>query len=179
MFSGKTGRLVALRTVLTSLGKSILIVKPKIDMRYSTGEEIHSHDAKRAPALLINGDTKEEMLRKILKSKPDVVIFDEVQFFPKKRILSVIDTLISRGRHVIAAGLLYDYLRRPFGATPELMGLADEHMQLFSVCQKCGSLASHTERTGGGSTSVIDVGASDKYIPVCQHCHVMYRGGME
>lgn len=176
MFSGKTGRLVALKHVLTGLGKTILIVKPSIDVRYSSESAIHSHDQKKAPAIVVNGEKKIAIERRILREKPDVVIFDEVQFFHKKRILGVIDTLRKKGKHVIAAGLLYDYLRKPFGATPELLGLADESMELFSVCEKCGSLAKHSERTAG-STSIVDVGASDKYIPVCQRCHVMYGGG--
>jgi thymidine kinase len=101
------------------------------------------------------------------------VIFDEVQFFDKEKIKKVIAILKKRGIHVIAAGLLYDYTRHPFGATPELIGLADEWLELMSVCQKCGALARHSERVKGGKEQIF-VGASE-YIAVCEKCHRIYK----
>jgi thymidine kinase len=113
------------------------------------------------------------MVQKILASGADKVIVDEVQFFKKETIKPVIMTLKKKGVHVIAAGLLYDYKRQPFGATPDLVGLADEYLELMAVCQKCGSLARHSERMGG-KNGVIEVGAADKYIAVCERCHKIH-----
>ncbi len=174
MFSGKTGKLVTLVEVFTRMGHSVLTVKPKIDDRYGGKKEIHSHDHKRSKALVINGESKDVMIEKILATEADKVIVDEVQFFDKEKIKAVISTLKKKGIHVIAAGLLYDYKRQPFGATPDLVGLADEYLELMAVCQKCGGLARHSERVGG-TKGVIDVGAGDKYIAVCEHCHRIYK----
>jgi len=85
----------------------------------------------------------------------------------------VIAGLRKHGIDVVAAGALYDYRRMPFGCMFELVGIADEYLELVSICQKCGRLARHSERTAG-STSQVDVGGSDKYIAVCEHCHKVF-----
>ena len=174
MFSGKTGKLVALVEVFTRMGYKVLTVKPAIDSRYGGKKEIHSHDHKTSNALVISKESSEEILKKILATGAKKVIVDEVQFFDKDSIIEVIMKLKKLGIHVIAAGLLYDYKRQPFGATPDLMGLADEHLELFAVCQKCGSLARHTERERGGKSLVV-VGAGDSYIAACEKCHRVLR----
>ncbi len=173
MFSGKTGKLVALVEVFTRMGHRVLTVKPSIDSRYSQNE-IYSHDHRKTPALVVDGLSPESIIGAITKQAVDKVIFDEVQFFDKEKVLEIIKKLKKLGVHVIASGLMYDYMRKPFGATPELMGLADERLELMAVCQKCGGLARHSERVKGGKTQV-DVGAADKYIAVCEKCHKIYR----
>ncbi len=174
MFSGKTGKLVAMVEVFTRMGHNVLTVKPKLDDRYGGKDEIHSHDHRATPAIIVDGESPESIIDRILETGADKIIFDEVQFFDKDKVKVVIRALKKRGLHVIAAGLLYDYLRQPFGATPDLIGLADESLELMAICQKCGSLARHSERVGGGKGQ-IDVGAADKYIAVCEHCHVPYE----
>ncbi len=175
MFSGKTGKLVAMVDVFTRMGHRVLIVKPKLDDRYGGGGAIHSHDNRSSKAIIVDGESAEQIVAKVLDSGVDKVILDEVQFFDREKIKKVVQVLKKKGYHVIAAGLLYDYKRQPFGATPDLLGLADERLELFAVCQKCGSLAMHTERVGGGSGRQIEVGAGDKYIAVCEKCHKVYK----
>lgn len=174
MFSGKTSKLVAMVEVLSRMGHTVLTVKPSIDSRYGGMQEIHSHDHKRSKALVADHQSPEEIITDIIAKGADTVIFDEVQFFDKAKVMGVIGDLKKKGLHIIAAGLMYDYQRKPFGATPDLLGLADERLELFSICQKCGSIARHSERVRGGKGQV-DVGAADKYIAVCEHCHRIYR----
>lgn len=174
MFSGKTGKLVAMVEVFERMGLKVLTVKPKIDQRYSSKNEIHSHDHRISKAFTVDGESPDEILARILKSRPNKVILDEVQFFDKEKIKKVVKELRRKGIDVIAAGLLYDYKREPFGGTPDLMGLADERMELMAICQKCGSLARHSERVRGGKGEVV-VGAADKYIAVCESCHRIYK----
>ncbi len=174
MFSGKTSKLVAMVEVFTRMGHTVLTVKPKLDNRYGGNDEIHSHDHKKTPAIVVDGEAPEIIIDKILETGADKVIFDEVQFFEKEKVMHVIDVLRKKGIHVIAAGLLYDYQRKPFGSTPDLVGLADERLELFAICQKCGSLARHTERKKGGRGQIV-VGAADMYIASCEKCHKIYK----
>ena len=174
MFSGKTGKLVAITEVLTRMGKIVVTIKPEIDMRYGNKREIHSHDHHRTKAIVANGQMPETIIEERLGSQADVASFDEVQFFDREKISQLIKRVRRNGGDVIVAGLLYDYRRRPFGVTGELLGLADERLELFAVCQKCGNFARHSERQKG-SNSVIDIGAADKYIAVCESCHRIYR----
>ncbi len=175
MFSGKTGKLVAMIDVFGKMGFGVFTLKPALDARYSAKAELHSHDHQTRDARIVDGETAEDITRTIISHAPQKVIVDEVQFFEKLTILHVISALRKSGVDVIAAGLLYDYRRKPFGATAELLGLADESLELLSICQKCGSLARHSERVAGDSHQ-IDIGAADKYIAVCQACHVIYEG---
>jgi thymidine kinase len=174
MFSGKTTKLLAMINVFERMGFRVLTVKPSIDVRYNGINEIHSHDHRTSTAIIVNGNTPEEIIDKILAEKPDKVIFDEIQFFDKEKIIEVVKKLKKLKLHVICAGLLYNYQRKPFGATADLIGLADESVELFAICQKCGSLARHSERLKGGRENII-VGAADKYIAVCERCHKIYK----
>lgn len=174
MFSGKTSKLVAMVEVFTRMGHKVLTVKPKLDNRYGGKDEIHSHDNKKTPAIVVDGESLTSIIEKIIATEADKVIFDEVQFFDKKKVMGVIADLRKRGIHVIGAGLLYDYQRKPFGCTPDLIGLADERLELFAICQKCGSLARHTERQKGGKGQIV-VGAADMYIASCEKCHRIYK----
>lgn len=174
MFSGKTGKLVAMVEVFTRMGHRVLTVKPKLDNRYGGKDEIHSHDHRATGAIVVDGESPHDIVEKILADGADKVIFDEVQFFDKEKVKDVISVLLKKGIHVIAAGLMYDYQRRPFGATPDLIGLADESLEMMAICQRCGSLARHSERVKG-SSGQIDVGAADKYIAVCERCHRIYK----
>ena len=152
MFSGKTGKLVAIIDVLSRMGKQVLTVKPSIDKLYSDASQIQSHDNRRSDALLVDGQSPQEIIDTIKNKNIDTVILDEVQFFHKIKTKKLIQMLRKSGIDIIAAGLLYDYRRKPFGITPDLMGLADERLELFAICQKCGGLARHTERTSGSKT---------------------------
>lgn len=174
MFSGKTSKLVAMVEVFTRMGHTVLTVKPKLDNRYGGRDEIHSHDHKISAAIVVDGESPESIIEKITATGADKVIFDEVQFFEKEKVMKIIDVLRKKGIHVIGAGLLYDYQRKPFGCTPDLMGLADERLELFAICQKCGSLARHTERQKGGRGQIV-VGAADMYIASCEKCHRIYK----
>lgn len=174
MFSGKTSKLVAMVEVFTRMGHKVLTVKPKLDDRYGGKKEIHSHDHRSSKAIIVDGEPKDQIIAKIEETGADKVIFDEVQFFDKKKVMSIIEYLRNNGVHVIAAGLLYDYQRKPFGCTPDLMGLADERLELFAICQKCGSLARHTERVSGAKGQIV-VGASSMYIASCEKCHKIYK----
>jgi len=173
MFSGKTGKLVAMVEVFTHMGYKVLTLKPVIDQRYSSKEEIHSHDHRTSNAVIIDGESVEEVLDLIHSKHVNKVIIDEAQFFERTKIIQIIQNLLKQGIDVYAAGLMYDYKRQPFGAMPVLQGLADETLELFSVCQKCGAIARHSERTHGGKRT-IDVGSADKYIAVCERCHIIY-----
>ena len=174
MFSGKTSKLVAMVEVFTRMGHKVLTVKPNLDNRYGGKNEIHSHDHRKTRAILVDGESPESIIDKIIATGADKVIFDEVQFFDKEKVMHVIDVLRKRGIHVIAAGLLYDYQRKPFGATPEVMGLADERLELFAICQNCGNLARHTQRLRGGKGQIV-VGAADMYTAACEKCHRIYK----
>ncbi len=170
MFSGKTGKLISYAEYYAGRGIQFLILKPDIDTRYGKKAEIYSHDHKTFKAMLVSRTISPSEIARIYAKKPKVILFDEVQFFDKKRIIDVIREFLLHGIRVVAAGLMYDFARLPFGATGYLAGLADEHLELYAICSDCGAKALHTRRIAGGS-SQLQVGAAESYLPVCRTCH--------
>lgn len=170
MFAGKTGKLVAMVEVFTKMGFKVITLKPLLDQRYSQTAEIHSHDHRTSQAVMVDGESVDGIVGLVKEHQAQKIIIDEAQFFAKEKILAIVDQLLSLGLDVFAAGLLYDYRRRPFGAMPDLLGLADEKLELVAVCQKCGAIARHSERIDQ-SQQTIEVGAADKYLAVCEKCH--------
>jgi len=173
MFSGKTSKLIAMVEVFTRMGYKVLALKPTIDNRYSLNPEIHSHDHRTANAIVVDHQATDQILAQVQQHQPDKVIIDEAQFFNPETIVNIITQLLSEGIDVYAAGIIFDYRRQPFGAMPALLGLANTHLELFSICQKCGGVATHSQRLTGNHQK-IDIGASDKYIAVCSDCHSNY-----
>jgi thymidine kinase len=174
MFSGKTGKLITMTEVLTGIGKVVVVIKPSIDSRYGKKAELHSHDHRTIKSLLVDPElTPQDILKKVLETKPTVVIVDEAQFFTASTILPVVEKLRNMNIDVIASGLQYDFRRRPFGAMPDLIGIADDTIYLVAVCQKCGRVARHSERVAGGESQVA-VGSRDSYIAACDQCHHIY-----
>jgi thymidine kinase len=76
-----------------------------------------------------------------LTQLPDVVAFDEAQFFDDE-LGPLIEELIGGGVRVIAAALDLDFAGRPFGTViPQLLAIADRVDKLTAVCAVCGSEA--------------------------------------
>lgn len=177
MFAGKTTKLLTLFSVLSNLHCSILCFKAEA---FSNGGMGHtsSHDERPLPVIYISKDTPEKILQYVGKDGIDKVIIDAVHFFPKERFLHVVNSLLSQGIDVYVNGLIYDYRKKEYGATKTLMGLADESIEQFSICVRCGAKAAHTERIAGGTEQSLGTMGKKKaeYIAVCTPCHKVYRG---
>ncbi len=175
MFAGKTTKLLTLFSVLSNLHYSILCFKAEAQ---STGGMGHtrSHDERPLPVIYISQDTPEKILEYVGKDGIQKVIIDAIHFFPKDRFIAVVKKLFSQGIDVYVNGLIYDYRKKEYGATKTLMKLADECIEQYSICVKCGGKAAHTERVAGGTQQSIGTtgNVAVKYIPVCASCHKMY-----
>jgi len=105
--------------------------------------------------------------------KHSMVIVDESQFFPDlvEEVKRYAEEL---GKDVVAAGLLTDFKREPFGHLLKLLALADKHHKLKeSLCDDCleegrKSEALFSRRVTGGDHQV-EVG-KDQYRGVCREC---------
>ena len=105
----------------------------------------------------------------LLADQVDVVGIDEAQFFDDQ-IVSVCETLASRGIRVIVAGLDMDYLGKPFGQMPQLLAIADFITKLHAICVKCGNLANISFRKAADDSQIL-LGATDSYEPRCRKCY--------
>ena len=175
MFSGKTEELIRRVKRAQIARKRVQVFKPAIDTRYST-EHVSSHDGVRANAVVVT--TAAEIADK-LDEMTEVVAIDEVQFLDAA-VVDLCETLASRGKRVIVAGLDQDFRGESFGPMPELLARAEHVDKLQAICVVCGAPASRTQRLINGRPAsyhdpIILVGATEAYEARCRACHEVPR----
>lgn len=177
MFAGKTTKLLTLFSVLANLGYSILCFKAEARKIEGMGHT-RSHDERPLPVIYISLDQPEKILQYVGQDGIQKVIVDAIHFFPKDRFIKIVNQLLDQGIDVYLNGLIYDYRKKEFGPTKTLMGMADECIEQYSICVRCGGRAQHTERISGGHEQSIGTSGSKKaeYIAVCASCHRIYQG---
>ncbi len=183
MFAGKTSELIRRIEVMRNFGKKkVIIFKPKIDSRSGDGK-IKSFHENYLEAVDVPVDNAKLLISLIKKEESkhghrfSVIAIDEIQFLPD--IYQVINTLLSLGYDVIAAGLRLDFKGEPFGETLSLVGLCTGTHNitiLSSYCSKCGKPAHLPQRLFDGkpvpySADQVQVGGNESYEARCYDCH--------
>ncbi len=115
--------------------------------------------------------------------KHDVVIIDEVQFFPpeiQSFLLKVISDYVERGGWVIAMGMLYTSQASEFLMSAVLKDRSFKSFPLIATCLKCGkNTAVFNQRTVKGlptsseDPELIAPSETVTYEPRCVDCHVI------
>ena len=108
MFSGKTEELIRRLRRAQIAKQKVEIFKPGLDDRYSP-DHLVSHSEQSIPSRAVRS------AREILDyaGEAQVIGIDEVQFLGPE-VVEVVETLASRGKRVICAGLDQDYRGKPF-----------------------------------------------------------------
>ncbi len=171
MGSAKTLNLLAVAHNYRAQGKRVLVMKPRLDVRFGT-KDIASRAGLRAEAdLMVDRDT-------VLDGKPfediSCVLVDEAQFLSA----SVVDQLraITRthGVPVICYGLRTDFQTRLFEGSQRLLELADSIEEVKVTCQFCNRKAIFNMRFEDGKATLegaqVKLGAEETYAPVCFVC---------
>lgn len=175
MFAGKTTKLITLYRIFKNHGNKVLCFKAEGGEIKAKNGETNSHDARPLPVIFIDKKKPELILKGAKKQKADKVLIDAIHFFSERKTKKVIAKLLDRGIDVVVNGLYYDYKRRYFRLVHDLFDLADERIELFAVCERCGGRAKHTERVSGGKQK-LESTQTAKYIPACSACHKIYKG---
>ncbi len=175
MYAGKTEELLRRVQRCRIAGKMVVAFKPGIDTRYSP-TNIVTHNQRELPCWVLPRDFSftDLIVRYPEIKKAEVIAFDEAQFFGLQ-FPEICEGLVEMGKRVIVAGLDLDFKGDPFGPIPNLLALADEVLKLTAVCQKCGNLATRTQRLIGGKPApknapVIQVGGKETYEARCRDC---------
>lgn len=166
MFSGKSEELIKRITTLSYAEIKTLIVKPKIDNRFSHNE-IVSRSGKKIECF--NCENTAE-IKKIFNKSYKVVVIDEVQFFDED-LFDYIVELANSGIKVIASGLDMDFKMKPFGIMPNLLAVAEKVTKLKAVCIVCKSTNASTSFRLTKQYDTILLGDSE-YQARCRACHV-------
>ena len=165
MFAGKTSELLKRILWAEHQGKKILVLKHRIDNRYS--EKLISTHNNLSHHCFPMENWKEIKSKFIInKSNYDVLFLDEVQFMDAKETIDVVEEFLNDGIDVICSGLDQDSRGKPWETSSFLIGLADKVTKIYGFCNVCGLEATKTFRKieGGNRTQV---GSANIYEPRC------------
>jgi thymidine kinase len=62
-----------------------------------------------------------------------------------------------------------DYLGKPFGPMPALMGVAEYVTKVHAICMQCGDIASYSFRNVVSEQKIL-LGETESYEARCRHC---------
>ena len=166
MFSGKSSELIRRINREKSINKKIIVVNYISDNRYSSSS-VATHDNIKINSLRLEklSDITENMIHQY-----DSFFIDEAQFF-KDLYDTTVKLVDTYNKHVVISGLDGDIHRNGFGDIIKLIPMCDSVDKLTAYCTKCnnGTIAPFTKKKiNDRKTNVIDIGGSDKYIPVCR-----------
>ena len=164
MYSGKTTEILRIVNSLKHINEKPIIIKPKIDDRYSL-DKICTHNKQEYECQTIENLSE---FNNNISNK--YIIIEEAQFF-KDLLLFVIDQVEIKGKNVIVVGLDGDSDRENFGEIHKLIPLCDDIIKLKAYCSRCkdGTLGIFSKRISDSKEKVL-VGSEGDYIAVCRKC---------
>ena len=166
MFSGKSSELIRRINREKSIHKRILVINYIDDNRYDF-ESISTHDNIKIHSLKVK---RLHDLDNLIETH-DSFFIDEGQFF--EDLYDFVTLLVDiYKKHVVVSGLDGDCYRNVFGEILKLVPVCDTVDKLSAYCSKCinGTVAPFTKKIvkKQDENGQIDIGGSDKYIPVCR-----------
>jgi len=169
--AGKTLALVNVAQSYKAQGKEVLVMKPRLDMRYGqwvirsrTGLELSSD-------VLIDSSSDIRPEKWPEGARPTLVLVDEAQFLDRESIDELRRVATIHDIPVICYGIRTDFRTQLFPGSARLFEVADQLEEIKSVCQYCHSKAVFNLRLLNGEPvgegPVIVLGDSDTYQAVC------------
>jgi thymidine kinase len=150
MFCGKTDEMLRLLRRFSIAGRSVVLVKPRLDTRTEVTTVV-SRSGAHHTAMAVDDSRQIEAL----VGDADIVAIEEGQFFDE-RLPEVVGRLADAGKQVVVTGLDQDFRGIPFGPMPRLMALADQVTKLTAICVVCGEPATRTQRLIDGQPAPAD-----------------------
>lgn len=167
MFSGKTSELLRLIDDLVKQGKNVLKISHSIDNRYDkTNDKIISHNKYHTNCVSLS--KLDEIFKLDVFETADYVCIDEAQFFHDCKQTLV--QILTHNKKVVICGLDTNFRKEPFRNIHELFPICSKIKFLSANCYLCNESAFYTMKTNKSSEE-IEVGSSDKYLPVCGFHH--------
>jgi len=171
MFSGKTTALLHRVSKCHNINQRVLVINSALDNRYDKRGVIKTHDEYSYTAVKANTIKEIDDNTRILVDV-DVVAIDEGQFFADLKEY-VVKFAEEYNKRVIVSGLMTDCKRQKFGHIIDLLHYTNHITYKTALCVTCGdgTKALFTKKNGNVENQ-IDVGSSDKYVPLCRNCYL-------
>jgi thymidine kinase len=172
MGSAKTLNLLAVAHNYRQQGKRVLLLKPRLDVRFGMGTIASRAGLEAEADLLLEPDTK---LDPRLFAGVDCVLVDEAQFLSPFVIDQLRELTLRQRLPVICYGLRTDFRTRLFDGSRRLLEIADSIEEVKVTCQFCNKKAIFNMRFVDGvptrAGAQVELGAEDRYQPVCYPCY--------
>lgn len=170
MMSGKSSLLLQKLSCDYAIGKKVLYINHSFDTRadsFSTHNPLFKQEVDIPMIKCSILPPLEQLLQY------DTIGLDETNFFDN---LDEIKNYVDIGRkRVIVSGLIGNYKREKFGHLIDLIPICDQFDFLKAKCSKCAPKsvdAPFTFKTKKND-DIIDVGGTDKYIPLCREHYLL------
>lgn len=159
--SAKTLHLLAVADTYKRQNKSVLLFKPRLDVRFD--DRIQSRAGLYQKAILVEfpGDIHECLKDK----KIDCILFDEANF----ATIDVIEYLrdVSYIIPVMMFGIRTDFLGKLFPAIKRLFEVSDKIVEIKTTCFYCGKKATMNRKIANRENHEIELGCEELYVPTC------------
>lgn len=181
MNCGKSTQLLQVAHNYEERGMSVLVVKPAIDTKAE--DRISSRlGIERKVDLLWEKDI--ELIDSIDFNNYDLILVDEAQFLSREQIDELFYIAKLYNTPVMCYGLRSDFRRELFSGSERLFALADEFIELKTIC-RCGKKATFNLRkvdgkpVFDGNSIEIDNQSNIEYESVCGDCYIKYYNKKE
>jgi thymidine kinase len=173
MNAGKSTMLLQSSYNYHERGMRTLLFMPKIDTRAGAGR-IQSRIGLAADAIALDDDT--DLFARVQAdhaAQPVAcVLIDEAQFLTRTQVRQATEIADTLRIPVLCYGLRTDFQGTLFPGSAELLALADNLIELKTICH-CGRKATMNLRIGADGSAVkvgaqVEIGGNDRYVAVCR-----------
>ncbi|MEC7911379.1 MAG: thymidine kinase [Pseudomonadota bacterium] len=173
MNAGKSTALLQSNYNYLERGMETLLFLPKIDAD-NNDNKIHSRIGLNAKAYSVdlNFDFYNYVSQESIKKQIDCILIDEVQFLTKDQIRQLCKISDELNIPVMCYGIRTDFRGELFEGSAELLALADNFIELKTVCD-CGRKAIMVVRLDNEGKVITDgdqikIGGNDTYKVYCR-----------
>jgi len=147
---------------------NVLLIKFSGDTRFSTTDEIITHDgSKNSTSPLLRVVVTDKL--STIEPTENYIGIDEGQFFPD--IVETCEKWSRMGKTIFIAALDGTFERKPFDNILSIIPIAEHAIKLTGVCMICGSFDAAFSKKITSSKEIVDIGGRDKYMIVCRRCY--------
>jgi thymidine kinase len=154
-------------------GMRTLLFVTSLDTRAGIGK-IHSRLGLASDAISLqpNENLFEKVKQEHTKSHVSCILIDEAQFLTVDQVKQATDVADTFSIPVLCYGLRTDFQGKLFPGSAELLGTADNLIELKTICH-CGRKATMNLRIASDGKAVkqgaqVEIGGNDRYIPMCR-----------
>jgi len=174
MNAGKSTALLQSAHNYHETGNETILFIPREDAEKNSGL-IKSRIGLKAEAVVIDSKIKifEYVKNETEKKQIDAILIDEAQFLKKHQVLEMCKVCDELDIPVMCYGIRTDFRGELFEGSASLLALADNLIELKTVCNECSRKATMVVRLDENSNVVtkgskVQIGGNDVYRVLCR-----------